>query len=284
MSFIEAVFVSDIPIVRYALIAALLASIPFGVVGTFVVAKRISYIAGSIAHCSLGGIGASLYFQQVYHIEWFTPVFAATLAAFLAALTIGIIRLYAHERQDTVISALWAIGMAIGLLFIAKTPGYFDPMSYLFGNILMITEKDLWLIGCLDLFIVGTVAFFYHRLQAVCFDEEFAKLRGIRVEIYYMFLLCLIALSVVLLLTVVGILLVVALLTLPAATAGHLTRRLWQMMLLAVVFSLLFSTGGLTISYYYDLPGSPVMILVAALSYISVLILRKFGALHKKKG
>ncbi|KPK58749.1 MAG: hypothetical protein AMK73_09015, partial [Planctomycetes bacterium SM23_32] len=255
--FMEALLDPAVPFLRYGLIAGLLASVAFGIIGTYVVTRRISYIAGAISHCILGGIGPALYVQKKLGVEWFHAMYGAVAAALLAALIIGLVSMYAREREDTVIGALWVTGMAVGVLFIWKTPGYVDAMSYLFGNILMITRRDLWLVGALDVVVVALGVAFYNKLLAVCFDEEFALLRGVRVQVYYLLLLCLAALTVVLLVPVVGIVMVIALLTLPAAVAGHFSRRLWQMMALSVAFCVLFTSVGLGVSYTYDLLSGP---------------------------
>ncbi|MFA6750231.1 MAG: metal ABC transporter permease, partial [Candidatus Riflebacteria bacterium] len=142
----------ELPFLFNAVLAGILCSIAGGIVGTFVVLRRITYIAAAISHCILGGLGAARYFSVVYGLEWIRPIYGAILTAILSAVIIGIISLRAKEREDTVISALWAIGMASGVLFIFKTPGYGeDLMSYLFGNILMVSSQDLWLIGILDI-------------------------------------------------------------------------------------------------------------------------------------
>jgi len=145
-------------------------------------------------------------------------------------------------------------------------------MSYLFGNILLIAAQDLWIVAVLDALVVGVGAIFHHKFLAVCFDEEFTELRGVRVKLYYLLLLCLTALTVVLLVRVVGIVMVIALLTLPAAVAGHFSRRMWQMMLLAVLFCATFVTVGLGVSYTADLPTGPVIILLAGGAYLAVVV------------
>jgi zinc transport system permease protein len=272
IDFLNALRDPDIAFLRYAFAAGMLASIAFGVVGTYVVARRITYIAGAISHCVLGGIGAALYLQNTSDLSWIQPMHGAVVAALLAAIVIGLVSLYARQREDTVIGALWAVGMAVGLLFIAKTPGYIDPMSYLFGNILLISRSDLWLVIALDVLVVSLGLLFYNKFLAVCFDEEFARLRGVRVEVYYLLLLCLTALTVVLLMRVVGIVMVIALLTLPAAVAGHFSRRLWQMMAIAVVACMVFTATGLSYSYTYNLPSGPTIIIVAAAAYLVIIM------------
>jgi zinc transport system permease protein len=172
--------------------------------------------------------------------------------------------------------------MAIGILFIFKTPGYHEDItSYLFGNILMVSSDDLWLIAGLDVLIVITGLLFYNQLLAVCFDEEFARLRGIHVEFYYLLLLCLTALTVVLLVTVVGIVMVIALLTLPVAVAGHFSRRLWQMMALSAVLTSLFTSLGLFVSYGPDLPSGATTIVLAGAAYLAVVIASRFIRLRR---
>ncbi|NCC27454.1 MAG: metal ABC transporter permease, partial [Gammaproteobacteria bacterium] len=212
-----------------ALLAGLLASLGCGLIGTFVVVKRIAFMAGGIAHSVLGGMGAALYFG-------FDPLLGALAAAVLSALLIGLVRLAWNAQEDTLIGALWAIGMAIGILFIAKTPGYTtDLMSFLFGNILLVPRRELWFMAGLDLVLLLTVMLFYRQLLAVTFDEEFARLRGVPVAFFYLLLLCLVAVTVVLLIQVVGLILVIALLTLPAAIAGHYVHSLGGMMLIATL-------------------------------------------------
>ncbi|QVL48478.1 MAG: metal ABC transporter permease [Thiocapsa sp.] len=252
-----------------ALLAGLLASLGCGVIGTFVVVKRIAFMAGGIAHSVLGGMGAALYFG-------FDPLLGALAAAVLSALLIGGVRLAWNAQEDTLIGALWAIGMAIGILFIAKTPGYTtDLMSFLFGNILLVPRRELWFMAGLDLVLLITVMLFYRQLLAVTFDEEFARLRGVPVAFFYLLLLCLVAVTVVLLIQVVGLILVIALLTLPAAIAGHYVHSLGGMMLIATLLGGFFTSAGLALSYGPDLPAGPTMILLAGSVYVVSAVLSR---------
>jgi zinc transport system permease protein len=253
-----------------ALLAGLFASLGCGVIGTFVVVKRIAFMAGGIAHSVLGGMGAALYFG-------FDPLLGALVAAVLSALLIGLVRLAWNAQEDTLIGALWAIGMAIGILFIAKTPGYTtDLMSFLFGNILLVPRRELWFMAGLDLVLLVTVMLFYRQLLAVTFDEEFARLRGVPVAFFYLLLLCLVAVTVVLLIQVVGLILVIALLTLPAAIAGHYVHSLGGMMLIATLLGGFFTSAGLALSYGPDLPAGPTMILLAGSVYVVSAVLSRF--------
>jgi len=245
-----------------ALIAGLLASIGCGVMGTYVVVKRIAFLAGGIAHSVLGGMGAALYFG-------YDPLTGALVAAVVAALVIGWVRLRWKAQEDTLIGALWAIGMAVGILFIAKTPGYqTDLISYLFGNILLVPQESLWFMAALDALLLSIVGAYHRQFLAVVFDEELARLRGIPVTFFYLLLLVLVAITVVLLIQVVGLILVLALLTLPAAVAGHYVHSLGAMMLLATLLGGAVSTLGLTLSYGPDLPVGPTIILLAGALYI----------------
>ncbi len=256
---------------QYALWAGLLASLACGVVGTLVVARRISYLAGAIAHSVLAGLGAARYLQVVHGWAWADPMLGALAAGLVSALVMGLVSQKAREREDTIIGAIWAVGMAVGVLFMAATPGYgTDLMAYLFGNILMVTPGDLWAMAGLDLVVAVVGLGLYHQLSAVCFDQEFARLRGLKVELYFMLLLMLTALTVVILSAVVGIIMVIALLTLPAAIAGRLANRLWQIMGLAVLISAAFTTAGLSLSYGPDLPAGAFIIVLAGAVYLAV--------------
>lgn len=279
--FVEALKDPATAFLRYALLAGLLAGVSLGVVGSYVVARRITYIAAAIAHCVLGGIGAAVYLNVVKGCAWCDPMLGATAAALLAAMVIGLVSLYARQREDTVIGAVWVIGMSVGLLFFAVTPGYVNPMSYLFGDILLISARDVWLAAAMGAAVAAVGLGFYNKLLAVCFDEEFAELRGVSVKFYYLLLLCLTAIAVVLLVRLVGIVLVIALATLPAAIAGIFARRLWQMMLAAVLLSMLFTASGLALSYPADLPSGPVIVLIAGAAYLAVALLAR---LRKGRG
>jgi zinc transport system permease protein len=269
------------PFLQHALLAGIIASVACGVVGSYVVARRITYLAGGVAHCTLGGMGIARYLQVEHGWSAFHPLYGAAVAAVVAALIIGWVSLRARQREDTVISALWAIGMAVGILFISRTRGYNeDLMSYLFGNILLVSGRELGLITAVDLLVLGVGLLFYNRFLAVCFDEEFARLRGISVEFYFLLLLGLTALTVVVLVTVVGLVMVIALLTLPVAVAGHFASRLWQVMVLATLLSIGLTTMGLAVSYGPELPPGATTIALAGALYLLVML----GARRAKRG
>ena len=262
------------PFLRYALIGGLLASIAFGVVGAYVVTRRVSYMAGGISHSALGGIGAALFLQQVWGIEWFDPMLGATLVAVAAAIIIGLVGIFWGEREDTAIGAIWALGMSAGFVLMERLPTSVDATSYLFGNIVLVSRTDLWWVGILDLFVVGLAIAFYPKFLAVSFDEPYAEARGVRVRFYYLLLLVLTAITVVLLVRLVGIIMAIALLTLPAATAGLFARRLWQMALLAVILCAALVVAGLMVSFPLNWPCGPVVVMLAVAAYVGAVLAR----------
>lgn len=271
LDFFNALVDPTVPFIRYAFVSGLLGSAAFGIVGSYVTVRRISSMAGAIAHSVLAGVGAALYVGSRFDIGWFTPTIGATVAGLLAALIIGLVSLHSKEREDTVIGAIWAIGMAVGVLFIARTPGYVDPMSYLFGNILLVSRSDLSMIIWLDVVVITLGLLLYRKFQAVSFDEEFALVRGLKAHFYYVLLLLLAALTIVLLAQIVGIIMVIALLTIPPAVAGLFVRSLGGMMAGATLFAALFTSAGMIISYSTDLPSGSVIIVFAGGVYLIAL-------------
>lgn len=261
---------------RNALLVGVLTAPALGVIGTLVVTKRISSLAGASAHAALGGMGIALYLERVCHLAFISPMHGAIFGAVGAAMIVGIISLRAREREDTVIGVVWAIGMSAGLLFLARTPGYVDWQGYLFGNILLISQTDFLWMGILDCVILIPAVICYRRIVAYFFDPEFAALRGIRGSACYLSILALTALTIVLLIHLVGIILVIALLTLPAATAGCFARHLNTMMIAAAVLSMLFVAVGVVASFFLLLPTGPVIVVTAGIAYLGALILRHF--------
>ena len=242
---------------RNALLAGLLAAVACGIVGVYVVTKRIVFISGGIAHASFGGIGLG-------YLIGISPVLGATFFALASALGMGLVTRKTRLPEDTVIGILWAMGMAMGIIFIGLAPGYApDLFSYLFGNILTVPLSDLLLMLVLDVIIIGVVVALYKEFLALAFDEEFGTVVGVPVEVLYLLLLCMIALTVVILIRVVGIILVIALLTIPAALARQFTHDLRKMMLLAILFGALFAFGGLWLSYIFDVASGATIILLS---------------------
>ncbi|MBD3166945.1 metal ABC transporter permease [bacterium] len=253
------------PFIRHALAAAALSSIACGITGTFVVARRQSYLAGGIAHTVLGGLGAAVFLGL-------PPLLGALGAALAAGLLIGWISLRFSQHEDTIISALWSLGMATGVILLSLTPGYSrDLMSYLFGNILMVTTDGLVVLALLDMVIVAITALLLNQLTLVAFDYEQAAVRGLRADALNLLIICMTAVTVVVLMQSVGLILVIALLTLPAAAARRLTRSIGSMMLMAGILSLCVAIAGLGVSFALNLPAGASIILVTGIGYLLVL-------------
>jgi zinc transport system permease protein len=261
-----------------AFLIGTVAAVPFGLIGTFIVVRRIGYLAGAVAHCAFGGIGIGLYLQYLFAATVFAPLFPPSAVSFvvtvLAAMLIGAIRIKAKEREDTIIGAVWVIGMALGLILLDKTPGSTSISSYLFGDIILLTQSDVYLTAALSAVVLAVTAVFFQRLGAVCFDAEFAQLRGVPTTWYFQLLLVLTAITVVLFVRVIGILLLIAMLTLPAAAACRFANRLFPTACLAVLFAMVSSWLGLFLSVQFSVPAGSAIVLTAAVFY-TVSLLRK---------
>ena len=281
--FFQALMNPNIPFLRFAVIAGLLSSASFGIIGSYVVVKRITSMAGSMAHSVLAGIGFSLFLQGRYGITWFTPMIGAITAAVLSAVIIALVTNSGQQREDTVIGSVWAVGMALGILFISLTPSYVDPMSYLFGNVLLVSRQDLIIIAAMDALIIVFGILLYNQFLSVSFDEEFSRTRGLRTFSYTLILLLFTALAIVLLTTIVGIIMVIALLTLPAAIASLFAKNLWKTMLYSTIFVMIFTFFGMAISYNLNTPSGSTIILFAGALYIIGVVLRRIILGIRKK-
>ncbi len=247
---------------RNALMTGILVSIACGIIGTFVVVNRIVFISGGIAHTAYGGIGLAYFLG-------FNPVWGAIAFSLLAALGMGAVERRTRERSDTVIGAMWAIGMALGVIFVDLTEGYkVDLMSYLFGSILAVPSTDLVIIFLLDVIILTAVILLYKELVAISFDETFATVRNVPVDALYLILLTMIALTVVMLMRVVGLIMVIALLTIPAAISGQFLDDMKHMMLASSILGMFFTTTGLWFSYFFNFTSGATIILVSGLCYL----------------
>ena len=269
-------FFSDMainPLLVTGLLGGLLAGLACGVMGPYVVTRRIVFLAGAIAHTAVGGIGAALFLQHRLGVTWMGPMLGALVAALLAALLIGWLQYRERERLDTLIGAMWATGMAVGILLVKFTPGYqAEILSYLFGNLALVGRTDVWL-----LVILGTVALYHKRFQAMCLDEEYAGVQGVSVLATNLLLLALVSLAVVAMIRVVGLILVIALLSLPAATAGLLTRRLGPMIVVSTILCLLLVTVPRIAVYGTRIAPESAIVLASAALYVVVLVVRRVG-------
>lgn len=261
---------------RHALAAGLLASIICGIMGTFVVVNRIVFLSGGIAHAAYGGIGLAFYFG------W--PYLPGTLGFSLAAaMTMAAVSLKARHRADTIIGVIWAVGMAFGIIMIDLTPGYnVDLMSYLFGSILAVPRSDLLIMAGIAFVVAVLAAFFYKDLLALSYDEEFAQIRGVPVKRLYFTMIGMLALSIVMVIQVVGLILVIALLTIPPFIVEKHAKSLLQMMLGSSLLGALFTVIGLWLSYRYDLTSGAAIILVSGLAFLLSLLVDQIRPLLQK--
>lgn len=267
MTFLQALLGHEF--LRIALAVGLLAAVGCGVVGTLVVVKRITFMAGGIAHAVLGGMGVAHWLGR-------DPLAGAALAAVLAALLVGWIARRGGEREDMLIGALWAVGMAVGIVAIARTPGYStDLMSYLLGNLLMVSREQAVALAWLDGIMLLAVVAFWRPLVATTFDEEFARLRGLPTLAIDLGVLVIVALAVVLLVQTVGLVLVMALLTLPAATALLLSGSIGRVMALAGTIAAAEIVFGLGLAFETDAPAGATIVLGSTAVYLAVLLGRR---------
>jgi len=246
---------------RNAFLAALVASITCGIIGTYIVSRRIVFISGGITHASFGGIGMGYYFG-------FDPILGAIVFGIMSALGIEFFTKRADLREDSAIAMLWSLGMALGVIFIFLTPGYApNLMSYLFGNILTVSKGDLIYLFILAVFVISFFLTFYRMIIFVSFDEEFALTNNAPVRLFNALLISLVALTIVLNIRVVGIILVMSLLTIPQAIANLFTKRFDVMIFYSILFGFLGSITGLTISYIYDIPSGAAIIFTLVVIY-----------------
>ena len=268
------IFIQDLIEFEYlkrTVLAILLASVACGIIGSYVVARRQSYLIGAVSHSLLGGIGFARYLQIAHGLMWFSTIIGALLAAILSAVAISTLTLKNRMRQDTVLSAIWTLGVAVGLSFIAITPGYSEDLtSYLFGSILLVSTEDLVIMAMMTVVIVVTVFLFRNRFLTLCFNEETLYLRGVSTASVSFTLHLLVALTVVLLAQVVGIVRVLVLLVIPAATAAHFAKSMVMVMSWGIVFCLFFSYGGLVVSYQADWPVGATIVELAVATYLVI--------------
>ena len=277
-NFVSILLSADFPFLRNALLAGILSSVLFGIIGSVVTVRRIASLAGAVSHAVLGGIGLALYVSARGILPGLPPIAGALVFALLAAVIIGIVSLRAKQREYTAINAIWATGMSLGVLFMAKTPGYTDPSTWLFGNILLVSNRDLLMLAVLDVIVLLLALRFYPQIEASSFDEEFARVKGVRVEAVFLILLAITAAAIVLLQTFVGILMVIAMLTLPSGCAGAfsgVSRSLGGIMFLRCLFSEEFSFCGA--GWMLDLPVGAMTVIIAAAVFLGISAFRVFS-------
>ncbi|MBM9604008.1 metal ABC transporter permease [Desulfopila inferna] len=262
---------------RNALMAGVLASVICGVIGTLIVVNRLVFLSGGVAHSAYGGIGLSFYLGIPYML-------GAVGFSFLAAMFMAAVTIKSKQRSDTIIGVIWAVGMATGILLLDMTPGYnVDLMSYLFGSILSVPFSDLLTMSIIGGLILLLIAYYFQDLLVMSYDEEFAMVRGVPVRGLYFLLIGIVAITVVMVVQVVGLILVIALLTIPPYIAEKYTRSLFQMMMLSCCLALIFTIGGLWASYAFDLTSGAVIIFLAGIAFFLSLLTDRVILLGRKR-
>lgn len=261
---------------QLALLAAIISSISSGIMGSYVVIKRISSLTGSISHSILGGIGICELLKYKYHLPWLDPMYGAMIIALISAFLIGWVHLYFKQKEDAVIAMIWACGMSIGIICLTFVPHKEATCThFLFGEIFTTTKKDILLLSILAFFIVVLTIGFYRKFLIICFDEELAYLQKVLSKTLYFLLLAMISISIVLLMKIVGIILIIALLTIPATIANFFTYKLPIMMIYSTVLCIVFNLTGIYISYILSWPPGATISIVATIFYIIFLTIKK---------
>ncbi len=256
-----------------SLLAGILASISCGIIGTYIVTRRMVFLSGGITHASFGGIGIGYFFG-------FNPIIAAAVFAVFSALGIEFVSKRSEIREDSVIGILWSFGMAVGIMFIFLTPGYApNLMSYLFGSILTVSTLDILLMAGLSLILIIVFIAFYRIILFISYDQEFAKTHRIAVSLINYILISLVALTIVLNIKVVGIILVISLLTIPQSTANLFTKNFKNIIIASIVIGLIGAFLGLVISYKINIPSGASIIF----SLVIIFILAKLFQLSVRK-
>ena len=255
-----------------ALLGGLLTCIVCGMVGTYIVARRLVFISGGITHTSFGGLGLGFYLGV-------NPIISALLFSIASAFGVEWLSKKQGIREDSAIAALWALGMALGVIFIFLSPGYAPNLSaYLFGNILLITSTDLFLLAGLSLLLIAVFIVFFNPILYTAFDREFAQTKGVRVRLIEQLMMLAIAVTIVLSIRLVGIMLLMSQLTIPQMTANLFTSRLKNIVFLSIGWGILGCLGGLFLSYFINVPSGATVVLIQ----IALFLLCKL--LHASRG
>jgi len=256
------------PFMYNAMHASLLASVACGIIGTLTVQNRMTFLAGGASHAAYGGIGIAFYFKL--------PMLPCTLGfTLLASLLMGVLTLRTEKNgrsgeasTDASIGVLWAAGMAFGIILVELTPGYASElMGFLFGSILVVPATDITAMAVFDGILLIILFLFRQGLWAISLDREFSRSRGLPVDALFLLTVGLTAVSVVMLIRIVGLILVLALLTIPPYLARRVCSSLYSTMFLAGILALLFCFLGLFVSWYTNISSGASIIAVATVVY-----------------
>jgi zinc transport system permease protein len=247
---------------QHALIGSLFTCIACGIVGVYVVSRRLVFISGGITHASFGGLGLGFYLGG-------NPILFALIFSVASAFGVEWLSKKQGVREDSAIAAFWALGMAMGVICLYLTPGYTPNISaYLFGNILTITASDIWFAGVLAVLLIAAILLFYPQILYTAFDREFAGTKGIKVSLIEHLMMLAIAVTVVASIRMIGIMLLMSLLTIPQMTAGLFTSRMSKMIIYSILISLVGCLLGLFLSYYLNVPSGAAIIFVQVILFL----------------
>ncbi len=255
--------------IQNALISIVLSSIVCGIIGTIIIEKKLILMSGGVAHTAYGGVGLG-YLLNI------NPLIGALVFSLTAALGIGKVRKSSFKHSEVVIALFWSVGMALGIIFISFMKGYPPDMSsYLFGNILSVSDFDLINMVILTLLVLAILTIFFQDWKIYLFDEEMAKINGLNTTFLEYILLILIAFSVVILIRVSGIIMLITLLCAPSATAALISERLNTRMVIATTISIFNSLIGLLISYTFDIASGASIVIFSSIIYLLIYIIKK---------
>ncbi|MDU7693672.1 MAG: metal ABC transporter permease [Helicobacter sp.] len=260
-------FFSAYPFLLNALIGSFLVSIVAGIIGSMVVSSKSVFLAGGVAHSAFGGVGIALFFG-------FSTILGAGIVAVISGLIMAYTAFWHEKRLDSHIAAIWAFGMAVGVISMDLSPGYgSDISSYLFGSIIAISTQDLVQIGIFDLILLAFVAIFYREIFGIFYDSHFCQLKNIKVRAFYTIIYVLISLGVVMSMSVGGLILVISILSIPAYIASIFAKSLAAQMWISWALSLFFIWSGFGISYAFDLSIGACVVIVSTICMGIVLAL-----------
>lgn len=246
---------------QHALLGSLFASIACGIIGTYIVTRRLVFISGGITHASFGGIGIGLY-------TGISPLLSAAIFATLSAFGVEWLSKRKDMREDSAIAVFWTFGMAVGIIFSFLAPGFTPDLStYLFGNILTITSTDIWILGILSLLLIIFFGCFFKTILFIAYDREYARSQKLPVVLFEYLLMMFIALTIISCLRMIGIVMVISLLTLPPMTANLFTHRFSNIIVGAIGIGWISCTGGLLLSYQLQVPSGASIIFFSILVY-----------------
>ena len=246
---------------QHALLGSLFASIACGIIGTYIVTRRLVFISGGITHASFGGIGIGLY-------TGISPILSAAIFSVLSAFGVEWLSKRKDMREDSAIAVFWTFGMAIGIIFSFLSPGFAPDLSaFLFGNILTITRPDIVVLAVLSLLLIAVFSIFLSPIIYIAFDREFARSQRIPVVLFEYILMMFIALTIVACLRMIGIVLAMSLLTIPQLTANLFTVSFKRIILLSILFAYIGCVGGLLLSYQLQIPSGAAIIFFSILTY-----------------